>query len=90
MAMRFWRSLVRGRLAAVGFFTALSCGACGMASAAEDVLEAAACASGEAGQHGTQINWLGSVDEAARDAAERGKLVFVMQISGNFAREEFT
>ena len=39
---------------------------------------------------GTTINWYQDKAEAARLAREQGKLLFVMQISGNFADEEFT
>jgi len=39
---------------------------------------------------GTTINWYQDKAEAARLAREQGKLLFVMQVSGNFAEEEFT
>ena len=39
---------------------------------------------------GTTINWHQDKAEATRLAREQGKLLFVMQISGNFADEEFT
>ena len=39
---------------------------------------------------GTTITWYDEPQVAARLAKEQGKLVFVIQISGNFAREEFT
>ena len=39
---------------------------------------------------GTTITWYDEPRVAARLAKEQGKLVFVIQISGNFAREEFT
>ncbi len=39
---------------------------------------------------GTAIDWYADRDEAVRVAKQRGKLLFVMQLSGNFAREEFT
>ena len=39
---------------------------------------------------GTTINWHQDKAEAVRLAREQGKLLFVMQISGNFADEEFT
>lgn len=89
MAMRFWRSLVRGRMSAVSMALVLTLGGGAAASAAEEA-PPDVCPVGEAAQHGTQIRWQASVDDAAREADERGKLVFVMQISGNFAREEFT
>ncbi|HAY82384.1 MAG TPA: hypothetical protein DCY79_21460 [Planctomycetaceae bacterium] len=40
--------------------------------------------------HGTLIEWAGTPDQAAVLAKETGKLLFVIQVSGNFAREEFT
>lgn len=39
---------------------------------------------------GTAIVWAESLDEAARLAKEQGKLVFVLQVSGHFARDAFT
>ena len=39
---------------------------------------------------GTQIAWYDDSQLAARLAKEQGKLVFLIQVSGNFAREEFT
>ena len=39
---------------------------------------------------GTAIAWYDDAEVAARMAKEQGKLVFLIQVSGNFAREEFT
>jgi hypothetical protein len=39
---------------------------------------------------GTSIEWIANVEDAARLAKEQDKLVFLIQVSGNFAREEFT
>ena len=39
---------------------------------------------------GTAITWAESPDTAWRDARDEGKLVFLIQVSGNFARQEFT
>ena len=39
---------------------------------------------------GTAITWMDSPDAASRAAVEEGKLVFMIQVSGNFARQEFT
>lgn len=39
---------------------------------------------------GTAIHWMESPDAASRAATEQGKLVFMIQVSGNFARQEFT
>jgi hypothetical protein len=60
------------------------------AAHAEVTAPCGACQAGVAGKHGTEINWVASPQEAAKQAAADGKLVLLMQISGNFAREEFT
>lgn len=39
---------------------------------------------------GTAITWMPTPDAASRAAADEGKLVFMIQVSGNFARQEFT
>ena len=39
---------------------------------------------------GTAITWAHSPDAAWRAAVDQGKLVFMIQVSGNFARPEFT
>lgn len=39
---------------------------------------------------GTAITWAESPDAAWREARDEGKLVFLIQVSGNFARQEFT
>ncbi len=39
---------------------------------------------------GTLVNWAPTAERAAEMASKDNKLVFLMQVSGNFAREEFT
>jgi hypothetical protein len=39
---------------------------------------------------GTAITWAESPDAAWHEARDEGKLVFLIQVSGNFARQEFT
>ena len=39
---------------------------------------------------GTSLEWAERPDRALQLAREQGKLVFLIQVSGNFAREEFT
>jgi hypothetical protein len=39
---------------------------------------------------GTAVTWMPTPDAAARSAADQDKLVFMIQVSGNFARQEFT
>lgn len=39
---------------------------------------------------GTAITWMASPDAAWRAAVDESKLVFMIQVSGNFARQEFT
>jgi hypothetical protein len=39
---------------------------------------------------GTAIDWMQSPDDASKAAADQDKLVFMIQVSGNFARQEFT
>jgi hypothetical protein len=41
-------------------------------------------------QLGTTITWYRETTDAAKLAREQDKLVFLIQVSGNFAREEFT
>jgi hypothetical protein len=56
-----------------------------------------ACSTSEAGtptegdrKLGTEITWMTSPDAAWRAAVDQDKLVFMIQVSGNFARQEFT
>ena len=42
------------------------------------------------GKLGTAITWMPTPDAAWRAAKEENKLVFMIQVSGNFARQEFT
>ena len=39
---------------------------------------------------GTGIHWIADPKKAAKLAKDQGKLVFLIQVSGNFAKEEFT
>jgi len=39
---------------------------------------------------GTMITWFEDTKDAAKLAREQDKLVFLIQVSGNFAKEEFT
>lgn len=39
---------------------------------------------------GTGVEWIANLNEATEAAAKQHKLLFVMHISGNFARDEFT
>ena len=39
---------------------------------------------------GTLIDWAPTAERAGEIASKEGKLVFLMQVSGNFARQEFT
>lgn len=93
MAIHFMRSLVRSRLAVAAFSCGVSCiawlGWCA-ASVGAETKPVAACQIGEAGRHDTQVNWVASLEQASKQAKADGKLVFLMQVSGNFAREEFT
>ena len=41
-------------------------------------------------KYGTALEWAASPTAAAQLAKEQDKLVFVIHISGNFARPEFT
>jgi len=39
---------------------------------------------------GTTVHWVATLDEAGKLAEKERKLVFLIQVSGNFARQEFT
>jgi hypothetical protein len=39
---------------------------------------------------GTTVHWMPTPDAAGKLAEKEHKLVFLIQVSGNFAREEFT
>ena len=41
-------------------------------------------------KYGTAISWMPSLKDAIGSASEKEKLVFLLQVSGNFALEEFT
>ena len=40
--------------------------------------------------HDTTIQWFADPQAAAKQAEEQSKLLFVMHLSGNFAKQEFT
>ena len=40
--------------------------------------------------YGTALEWLDTPQAAGKEAAQQKKLVFLIQISGNFTRQEFT
>jgi hypothetical protein len=42
------------------------------------------------GSYGTQIDFLASPTEAAKQAKKEGKLVFILHVSGNFEDSKFT
>ena len=41
-------------------------------------------------KHGTAISWMPTLNSAMKSAVDSEKLVFLLQVSGNFALEEFT
>lgn len=47
-------------------------------------------ASADDHRYGTALDWMDTPDLAAKTAAREQKLVFLIQISGNFTRQEFT
>jgi len=86
---RYWPNLTCAAILFVGLLTS------GLSLYADSPYEQAVATptetkvcSGE--KLGTTINWYQDKAEAARLAREQGKLLFVMQVSGNFAEEEFT
>ncbi len=46
------------------------------------------CDSGDT--YGTAIHWVRTAAEAKKLAREQDKLIFVVHLSGNFTRDEFT
>ena len=60
----------------------------GQAILAEPTCSPGTCA--QTRKFGTAIEWAESVEQAAQLAKEQDKLVFLIQVSGNFAREGFT
>jgi len=42
------------------------------------------------GVYNTALTWYDSPSRAAEEARKQNKMLFVIQVSGNFAREEFT
>ena len=74
----------------VALIAVLSCNA--ISDAAEPPI-AAKCEEGDCGPFrklGTAIDWADNAKQAAQLARQQNKLVFLIQVSGNFAREEFT
>jgi hypothetical protein len=51
---------------------------------------AGACPLAESRKLGTALEWASSVEEAAQQAKDAGKLVFVIHVSGNFESPGFT
>jgi len=41
-------------------------------------------------RYGTALEWVDTPQAAGKEAAQQKKLVFLIQISGNFTRQEFT
>ena len=60
-----------------------------LADTSATVADGAVCTA-EQKTHGTLIHWAETPAKAAALAKEEGKLIFLIQVSGNFAREEFT
>jgi|GEM_PF-1838210 hypothetical protein len=59
-------------------------------SGAEEAAAKPAKADCTIGPLGTALQWYSDPSVAADVARREGKLVFVIQVSGNFSREEFT
>ena len=60
----------------------------GQATCADQQGKFATC--GPSRKFGTAIEWAEDAEQAGQLAKEHDKLVFLIQVSGNFAREEFT
>lgn len=90
MAIHFLRSRLRGRLSAVWMLFGVSGLAFGGEEVAVEAPQPAVCPAEGPGKYGTQVTWAANREQAFEQATEHGKIVFLMQISGNFAREEFT
>jgi hypothetical protein len=50
----------------------------------------AIAAPAKCGVYNTALTWYDSPSRAAEEARKQNKMLFVIQVSGNFAREEFT
>ena len=85
---RYWPNLTCAAILFVGLASGLSLYADSPYEEAVTAPTETKVCSGE--KLGTTINWYQDKAEAARLAREQGKLLFVMQVSGNFAEEEFT
>ncbi len=53
-------------------------------------LRADDAAANQCQSHGTTIQWFANPQTAAERAEKQSKLLFVMHLSGNFAKQEFT
>lgn len=77
----------------LSFYTAFGTLLAGHGQKAESAdLEPAAekCTEKGCGKFGTEIHWVSPRDVAARKAREGDKLLLVMHLSGNFAKQAFT
>jgi hypothetical protein len=61
-----------------------------LAAAPLGAQESGKCGSCKRETYGTAIHWSGSVGEAAREAKEKEKLVFILHVSGYFEDAAFT
>ncbi len=52
--------------------------------------ESEKCGSCKRETYGTSVHWAGRVSEAARQAKEKEKLVFILHVSGYFEDAAFT
>jgi hypothetical protein len=65
-------------------------GLCLAALAAAGPAQGADKPGGSCGSFGTQVEFVGTPSEAARQAKKEQKLVFVLHVSGNFEDPRFT
>ena len=61
-----------------------------LASAPIGRLHADDSAANQCQTHGTTIQWFADPQAAAERAKQQSKLLFVIHLSGNFAKQEFT
>ena len=61
-----------------------------LAAAPLGAQESQKCGSCKRETYGTSVHWVGSVSEAARQAKEKEKLVFILHVSGYFEDPKFT
>ena len=84
---------VRTFLPARYLIAALAAGAIAQSAAGNppaNPIFAANCAACDEGQYNTAIVWNEDIFAAAKQAREQEKLLFVLQLSGNFKNETFT